>query len=315
MEHTILFVDDDMEALEYVKYHLEDSGYRVLTAHDGAKAIQIVRQTPDISLIVSDMQMPPSEWGGLWLVEQLQKQTRRVPIIILSERGTISKAVEAMKAGARNYVEKACLEDDLIPVIEEILLEQADIQERTAIEVTTYFASLQLAIGTTWMYLDDTTHKFLASGEHIYHVHSHDIHFDFSSAVIPFAKAFEHEFNRLFVISMKQWLVSRRSMGPNIRLLNSRMVPLTEVTEKLTIGQLSYLFRHVTAKNFCQDKGLSNADIQKIGEFLENLRSKYQRNEAAHTKFINRRSFEQLRSEVLGIGSSVSPFSYFEYFR
>lgn len=309
MNGSILIVDDEKKMLEYVKIHLEDYGYHVIISTNGTKALQVVRQTTDLLLVVADMQMPPYDWGGLWLVEQLKKHDSSLPIIILSERGTITKAVEAIKSGANNYVEKSNLEADLVPCIEEILLEKATLQKKSMLEVTTYYAALHHSIGDAWMVLDENSRKFLANGEHIYHSHSHDIHFDFSSAVIEFAKSIEYELNRLYITGLKKWLSEKNVASLRIRLLNGREVPLEECTEKLTIGQIAFVFKNPISKDYCLQSGLAPLDISRLGSFIDDLRGKYQRNEAAHAKFINRKAFELMRNAILGIGS-YSPFSY-----
>ena len=57
--------------------------------------------------------MPPGQWGGLWLLEQLKSRDIRTPVIIVSGEGTQAETIQALRLGAEDYVTKEQLSDEL----------------------------------------------------------------------------------------------------------------------------------------------------------------------------------------------------------
>jgi DNA-binding NarL/FixJ family response regulator len=96
MSSTILFVDDDPDILEIYAAWLRNSGYRVLTASNGAEAITVAKSTP-IDLVVADLRMPGL--SGLHLLTILREIAPATEIIILSGQGTMDDAIEALREG------------------------------------------------------------------------------------------------------------------------------------------------------------------------------------------------------------------------
>jgi CheY-like chemotaxis protein len=76
---TVLYVDDDAASRELCRRILEDEGYRVLLAEDGAEAIDIVEaENPDVAIL--DIRMPHK--GGLEAAEELSAIKAALPIIL-----------------------------------------------------------------------------------------------------------------------------------------------------------------------------------------------------------------------------------------
>jgi two-component system KDP operon response regulator KdpE len=99
---NILVVDDEPQITRVLKTTLSTQGYGVRTASDGDEAIQMMRDwTPD--LVITDLRMP--NLGGLELCRQIRAKSR-VPIIVLSVKGEERIKVEALDAGADDYVTK-----------------------------------------------------------------------------------------------------------------------------------------------------------------------------------------------------------------
>jgi len=74
-----LLVDDNKDVLIYLKRILLDSGINILTARSGVEAIEIIRNTPDLDIVVLDMQMP--EMNGIEATKEIRKISRDLPII------------------------------------------------------------------------------------------------------------------------------------------------------------------------------------------------------------------------------------------
>ncbi len=99
---NILVVDDEPQITRVLKTTLSSQGYGVRTASDGDEALQMLKEwTPD--LVITDLRMP--NLGGLELCRQIRTKSR-IPIIVLSVKGEERIKVEALDAGADDYVTK-----------------------------------------------------------------------------------------------------------------------------------------------------------------------------------------------------------------
>jgi two-component system, OmpR family, KDP operon response regulator KdpE len=102
-EHRrILVVDDEPQITRVLRTSLSSQGYDIRVANDGETALEIMKDwTPD--LVVTDLSMPNMD--GLELCRRL-RVTSKVPIIVLSVRGEERTKVQALDAGADDYVTK-----------------------------------------------------------------------------------------------------------------------------------------------------------------------------------------------------------------
>lgn len=105
MGRKILVVDDEAVLVETIAYNLEQAGYQVTTAADGASALQAAhRETPD--LIILDIMLP--EMDGLEVCRQLRREsnTSTTPIMMLTARSDEIDKVVGLEVGADDYVTK-----------------------------------------------------------------------------------------------------------------------------------------------------------------------------------------------------------------
>jgi len=122
---TVLIADDEKNIRSSLSTTFGLEGYSVETAPDGESALACVERG-QVDLLVLDMQMPRLD--GLGLLRELDKRGLRLPSIVLTAHGTIDKAVEAIRLGAFDFIEKP-------PHVERILLSaknalrQADLEE------------------------------------------------------------------------------------------------------------------------------------------------------------------------------------------
>ncbi|HEY6337347.1 MAG TPA: response regulator transcription factor [Candidatus Sulfotelmatobacter sp.] len=99
---NILVVDDEPQITRVLKTTLSSHGYGVRTASDGDEAAQILKEwSPD--LVITDLRMP--NLGGLDLCRHIRAKSR-IPIIVLSVKGEERIKVEALDAGADDYITK-----------------------------------------------------------------------------------------------------------------------------------------------------------------------------------------------------------------
>jgi DNA-binding NtrC family response regulator len=108
---TILLIDDDASLRRVTEYHLEQAGYRVLTAADGDAGLRRFREEA-VDLVLTDLQMPGS--SGLKVLEQVRALQPEALVIVITAYGTIEQAVEAMKKGAHDFLTKPVSRDALL---------------------------------------------------------------------------------------------------------------------------------------------------------------------------------------------------------
>jgi len=106
----ILVVDDEPQLTRVLRRSLSTNGYDVRVAGDGEFALQTFRDWP-AALVITDLAMP--NMGGLELCRRL-RAISEVPIIVLSVRGEEKTKVEALDAGADDYVSKPFGMDELL---------------------------------------------------------------------------------------------------------------------------------------------------------------------------------------------------------
>jgi DNA-binding NtrC family response regulator len=117
----ILVVDDERNIRKNLGLVLETAGYQVEGARDGEEALTKCKEQPyDIALV--DLQMP--KMGGLALLRYLRGLSPGTAVVILTAYGTVARAVEAMKLGAVDFLEKPFDPRTLRLLVEEILLRQ-----------------------------------------------------------------------------------------------------------------------------------------------------------------------------------------------
>ena len=97
----VLVVDDESAAREGLKKLLEQDGYRVETAESGRHALDVADDlSPDV--VITDLKMP--EMDGIELLSALSDRDPDLPIIVVPAFGDISSAVDALRAGAANFL-------------------------------------------------------------------------------------------------------------------------------------------------------------------------------------------------------------------
>jgi len=98
----ILVADDEVSIRQIVEARLKMAGYEVVTAADGAEAVELVK-TEQPSLIVLDIMMPKMD--GLQVCKEVRKNLT-TPIIMLTAKGDVIDRIQALEIGADDYVVK-----------------------------------------------------------------------------------------------------------------------------------------------------------------------------------------------------------------
>lgn len=120
---SVLIVDDDHNVLEVLDARLSSCGLTVYQADGGRKALQIL-DNRRIDLVVSDVKMP--EMDGMALLSEIIRKQPGLPVIFLTAYANIPAAVNAVKSGAVDYVEKPFDGRALTEKIKSLLQESED---------------------------------------------------------------------------------------------------------------------------------------------------------------------------------------------
>ncbi|MGA8808025.1 MAG: response regulator [Thermoanaerobaculia bacterium] len=119
---TILLVDDDASVLSITQQTLEEFGYRVVTAMDGAQAIGIFsRQHEEIALILTDMAMPVID--GFALIAAVNRIARNVRLIATTGNPSAAAMTKIAKSGVPHILIKPYAADQLLRMIAAVLAE------------------------------------------------------------------------------------------------------------------------------------------------------------------------------------------------
>ncbi len=122
MTATILTIDDDDMIRSFFTSLLEEEGYEVLSAATGAQGEALLRQKP-VDVVLLDLRLPDVD--GLTVLRRIKRQDLNVHVIVLTAYSAVPSAVEAMKLGAYDYIDKPSDASKLKLVIKRALKELA----------------------------------------------------------------------------------------------------------------------------------------------------------------------------------------------
>lgn len=144
----ILIVEDELGIVQFLKEGLEEEGFEVQFAHDGATGLQMAINEK-FDLLLLDWMMPVLT--GLELCKKYRETNTSTPILFLTAKDTIQEAIEGLKSGANDYIKK--------PFSFEELLERIKVHFRS--EVSTQ----SLHLGPILM--DVSQYKVTVSGKEV----------------------------------------------------------------------------------------------------------------------------------------------------
>jgi FixJ family two-component response regulator len=111
---AILVVDDNEEFRSFVKRTLDSVGYQVSVAEDGPEAIRATIES-DFDLVISDINMPGMT--GTELLQNIKEAMPDLPVIIVTGYGNKDVAIEALKHGAYDFLEKPFRMQQLVAAV------------------------------------------------------------------------------------------------------------------------------------------------------------------------------------------------------
>ena len=151
----ILVVDDEVQIIRVLRAALQSSGYEILTAGNGAEALQVFLEA-NPSLVITDLAMP--EMDGIALTREI-RQRASTPIIVVSVRNQEQDKIRALDEGADDYVTK--------PFAIQELLARVRVQLRRGLERETESEYAKTVITTGDFEINVERHIVTLRGEEI----------------------------------------------------------------------------------------------------------------------------------------------------
>jgi len=120
MSKKILIVDDSRTIRQQVNFTLTKGGFAVVEAEDGKDGIEKLKGNPDVSVIISDVNMP--NMSGLEMVEAINADAALAhpPIVMLTTEGSADMVERAKKAGAKGWLVKPFKPEQLVAVVQKL---------------------------------------------------------------------------------------------------------------------------------------------------------------------------------------------------
>jgi DNA-binding NtrC family response regulator len=100
---TILIIEDEAKMRRLLELNLGEDGFKTLSAADAEAGLKLLVSEP-VHLVITDLKLPGM--SGLELLQMVKRQNATLPVVVMTAFGSVETAVEAMKAGASDYVLK-----------------------------------------------------------------------------------------------------------------------------------------------------------------------------------------------------------------
>ncbi|NLN62881.1 MAG: sigma-54-dependent Fis family transcriptional regulator [Myxococcales bacterium] len=143
---TILIVDDDKSNLRALEKVFAREGFRVLVAPDGAAALALCRKHT-VDVVLTDLMMPGMD--GLSLLEALRTVSPDSEVVLMTAYGTVETAVDAMKHGAYDFVEKPIKRQAIIRTVHKALEKRSLLAENRALRYRLKKAEERTVVGVS----------------------------------------------------------------------------------------------------------------------------------------------------------------------
>jgi two-component system, LuxR family, response regulator FixJ len=131
-QEIVHVIDDDDAVRDSLAFLLKSAAFQVATYDSAASFLEAAAQGVS-GCIVTDVRMPGM--SGIDLLRQLQSQKSTLPVIVVTGHGDVQLAVEAMKAGAVDFLEKPFNDDRVLEAVRSALTKQPVVAGRTPEEI------------------------------------------------------------------------------------------------------------------------------------------------------------------------------------
>ncbi|MCI4400002.1 MAG: diguanylate cyclase [Campylobacteraceae bacterium] len=136
----VLVVDDSSVVRNEIKNYLSRELYQIFAVGNGEEALNFYKDNPDISLIITDMNMPIMD--GLELVEELRKITTKETLSIIGISGDSETAVKFLKMGANDFIRKPFTKEEFVCRINNAVEALENIQQIKQVSITDFLTGV-----------------------------------------------------------------------------------------------------------------------------------------------------------------------------
>ena len=150
-KYNILIVDDERNIREILQIFLIEEGYNVSVADNGQSGLEAVRSNI-FDLVITDLKMP--KLSGFDLLKRIKEISPETVVVIITAFGTTESAVEAMKLGAFDYIQKPFKIDDIRLVLKNALEKQGLQREMSILKEQLKTTSIDSIIGESPAMID-----------------------------------------------------------------------------------------------------------------------------------------------------------------
>ena len=114
----IIVIEDNIIYSDYVCRLLESKGFQSISTFNCNGARKLFAKMQEDDIVLADMRLPDGD--GIALLEELRKQGRHNPYIVMTDYDEVPTAVRSMKSGAEDYIPKKLIEDNLFPLLKNL---------------------------------------------------------------------------------------------------------------------------------------------------------------------------------------------------
>ena len=129
---SILIVDDEANIRRVLDAVFTKDGYRVLTAENGRKALDIISTEPNLDVLLCDLIMP--DLNGIEVLKSAREINPFLSVVMITAHGTIKTAVDAMRFGAFDYITKPFDMDEIKLIVKNALERRRLLAENTELK-------------------------------------------------------------------------------------------------------------------------------------------------------------------------------------
>jgi two-component system phosphate regulon response regulator PhoB len=134
MKPKILIVDDEPDVVQLIEYNLKGAGYDVITAADGAEALEQARSSSP-NLIILDLMLPEVDGLDVCKVLRRDRSTAGIPIVMLTAKASETDRVLGLELGADDYVTKPFSPRELVLRVKRLLRAETVADDDETIQV------------------------------------------------------------------------------------------------------------------------------------------------------------------------------------
>src|SRR4029079_5662675 len=123
---TILIVDDKEMMRDSLSLAVARAGHKAVTTGDPVEALPLVRQHRP-ACVITDLKMPKMD--GIELLQKIRAEQPDMPVVLMTAFATISTAVQAMRLGAYDYVQKPFESEEILVIVDRAIEHQKIVAE------------------------------------------------------------------------------------------------------------------------------------------------------------------------------------------